>query len=424
MTDSNAPFNSAAAASEDARLVALRQRLGRLEGFLRDDPSNGALLIDAFETALSCGEWERARLHLQHGQALDAEPLAWRLREGDFWLAQQRYDEALAVLDVLAKTPQPPAGFAQVLLHNLAFIEFRQGHFSECIDRLAPTLEALAEAPSDAATHPLATTRALQQLWLRAMHHDGQLDRAMAWTRAAEQRRALDAQAAGVASLIAIDASDLAAAQRWSSASLSSDSPFDHPVEALVAQASLALAARDAKLAAQLADVALQRQPGDGRAWSTRGFAALLGGDLVAARAAFDKAVWAMASHIGTWHGLGWTQILQGDLAGARASFETALALDRNFAESHGGLAVVLAGQSLRQEAAEHAELALRLDKSNLSGRYAQALLSGEVKDANDLQRFARRLFGGRAGPLGEDMAELFQPSAMPAPKPPADEER
>lgn len=423
MTDSNAPSISVAASSHDARFAAVRQRLDRLEGFLREDPSNGALLIDAFETALSCGEWERARSHLQQGQALNAEPLAWRLREGDFWLAQQRYDEALDVLEALQKTPRPPAGFAEVLLHNLAFIEFRRGRYAECTTRLGPTLEALAGSEPDTDARPMLATRALQQLWLRSMHHDGQLDRAMAWARAAEQQRVLDAQAAGVASLIAIDASDFAAAQRWSSASLSSDSPADHPVEALVARASLALAARDAKLAAQLADVALQRQPGDGRAWSTRGFAALLGGDLVAARGAFEKAVSAMANHIGTWHGFGWTQILQGDLAGARASFDTALALDRNFAESHGGLAVVLATQSLRQEAEVHAELALRLDKSNMSGRYAQALLSGEVKEANDLQRFARRLFGGRAGPLGGDMADLFQPSAALVTKSPPDAE-
>lgn len=417
MTDSTAPSISSSVSADDDRFAALRQRLGRLEGFLREDPSNGALLIDAFETALSCSEWTRARLHLQHGQTLNAEPLAWQLREGDFWLAQQRYDEALAVLEVLAKTPHPPVGFADVLLHNLAFIEFRRGRFADCIARLSPTLDAPAKVASHSDAHPAAATRALQQLWLRAMHHDGQLDRAMIWMRAAEQQHALDAQAAGVASLIAIDASDFAAAQRWSSLSLSNDSPADHPVEALVAQASLALAARDAKLAGQLADVALQRQPGDGRAWSTRGFAALLGGDLVAARGAFDKAVSAMASHIGTWHGLGWTQILQGDLAGARESFDTALALDRNFAESHGGMAVVLAMLSLRQEAEEHAELALRLDRSNLSGRYAQALLSGEVKDAADLQRFARRLFGGRAGPLGGDMADLFQPPAASATK-------
>jgi tetratricopeptide (TPR) repeat protein len=239
----------------------------------------------------------------------------------------------------------------------------------------------------------------------------------MAWARQAEQQGSLDVQAAGIASLIAIDASDFAAAQRWSVGSLSEGSPAEHPVESLVTQASIALAARDAVRAVQFADAALQRQPGDGRAWSTRGFAALLANDLSAAHTAFVKAVSAMAQHIGTWHGLGWTQILQGDLDGARSSFDTALALDRNFAESHGGLAVVLAMQSQRQAAQEHAELALRLDKANLSGRYAQALLSGEVKDAKDVQRFARRLLGGRVGPLGEDMGDIFKsPDANAAP--------
>jgi tetratricopeptide (TPR) repeat protein len=145
-----------------------------------------------------------------------------------------------------------------------------------------------------------------------------------------------------------------------------------------------------------------------------RGFAALLANDLPGARAAFLKAVAAMPQHIGTWHGLGWTQIVQGDLAAAHSSFNTALALDRNFAESHGGLAVVLALQSKREMAAEHAELALRLDRANLSGRYAQALLSGEVKDASEVQRFARRLLGGRVGPLGGDMGDIFAPEATP----------
>jgi len=401
MTDSNALFLSAA-----------RQRLERLEGFLRDDPSNNALLIDAFETALSCSEWERAQFHLKHGQSLPDEPLAWRLREGDFWLAQQRYDEALEVLEALAKAPAPPVGLAEVLLHNLAFIELRRGRYAECVNRLAPMLEGQGGAGQGAGDRPPVTNRALQQVWLRALHHDGQLDRAMDWARKAEQRSSLDVQAAGVASLIAVDSSDFATAQRWSTASLNEDSPADHPVESLVTQASIALAARDAGRAIQFADAALKRQPADGRAWSMRGFAALLANDVGGALAAFLKAVAAMPQHIGTWHGLGWTQIVQKDFDAAHHSFNTALVLDRNFAESHGGLAVVLAMQSKRQAAAEHAELALRLDKANLSGRYAQALLSGEVKDASDVQRFARRLLGGRTGPLGGDMGDIIAPEA------------
>lgn len=412
MTDTTATTAAPPSLRDDPRVVAALRRLDRLDRFLREDPSNNSLLIDAFETALSCGEWERAEFHLRHAQSLQADPLAWRLREGDFWLAQQRYDEALAVLEALAGTPQPPLGFADVLLHNLAFIELRRGRYAECVTRLAPVLDAQA-APSTSDA-PVAA-RALQQLWLRSLHHDGQLKRAMAWTAGAEQQGRLDPQAAGIASLIAIDASDFAAAERWSNTSLAAGTPAEQPMEAFVTKASLALAARDAAGASQFADAALQRYPGDGRAWSTRGFAALLVGDLNGAHSAFRQALAVMAQHIGTWHGLGWTQILQSDLAGARESFETALALDRNFAESHGGLAVVLAMQSHRAEAQEHAEFALRLDKANLSGRYAQALLSGEVKDAKDVQRFARRLMGGRPGPLGGDMGDLFaSPDAQP----------
>ncbi|QRY35499.1 hypothetical protein JVX96_29785 (plasmid) [Variovorax sp. PDNC026] len=402
MTDSHAPSLSAA-----------RLRLERLEGFLREDPSNNALLIDAFETALACGEWDRAHACLQRGQTLGADPLAWRLREGDYWLAQQRYDESLEVLESLANTPSPPSGFTDVLVHNLAFVEFRRGRFDTCIHRLEPTLESTRKTEhgtyANAGQQPRTAIRALQQLWLRALHHDGQIERAMAWARRAEQEDALDVQAGGIASLIAVDASDFAAAQKWSTASLNDGSPLDHPVESLVAQASIALAAHDAAQAVKFTNAALQRQPGDGRAWSARGFAALLANDVAGAHSAFVKAVAAMPKHIGTWHGLGWTQILQGDLDAALGSFKAALEFDRNFAESQGGLAVVLTLQSQRQAAQEHAELALRLDKANLSGRYAQALLSGEVNDAKDVQRFARRLLAGRTGPLGGDMGDLFR---------------
>lgn len=408
MTDTTSTSTSDASPYDDPRTVAARQRLDRLDGYLRNDPRNNAMLIDAFETALACGEWERAEFHLRHAQSLQADGLAWRLREDDFWLAQQRYDDAQSVLESLAGTPSPPPGFADVVLHNLAFIDMRRGQPGICVDRLAPRLEGSAHAAADAAQPAPIAERALQQVWLRALHHDGQFDRAIGWTLENERQGRLDPQAAGVAGLIAIDAADFAAAQRWSGLSLSNGDASDQPVETFVTQASLALAARNAERARQLAEVALQRNPGDGRAWSTWGFAALLGGDLNAATDAFHRALAVMGQHIGTWHGLGWARILQGKLPEARATFETALDLDRNFAESHGGLAVVLAMQSEREKAQEHAELALRLDRANVSGRYAQALLSGEVKDAKDLQRLARRLLGGRSSPLGGDMGEMF----------------
>ena len=53
MTDTSARNSPSAPVGEEPRAVAARQRLERLDGFLRHDPANNALLIDAFETALS-----------------------------------------------------------------------------------------------------------------------------------------------------------------------------------------------------------------------------------------------------------------------------------------------------------------------------------------------------------------------------------
>ncbi|MDN8618025.1 hypothetical protein [Variovorax ginsengisoli] len=395
MTELNAP-NS-----------AVVQRLERLDGYLRADPGNNALLIDAFETALACGDWGRAGIYLAQGQALEAERLAWNLREADLWLAQQRYDEAVAVLEALGQTPHPPAGLREVLLHNLAFVDLRRGRFRECIARLAGSMELSSPPAPGGDEPPLTTTGALQQLWLRALHQEGELTRAIRWAQGAEREGRLDWRAAGVASLIAIDASEFGAAQRWCAVSLEGRAPREIPVESFVTQASLALAGQDAARATQFTEAALALSPGDGRAWSTRGFAALLAGELGPARAAFLRAVSAMPKHIGTWHGLGWAQILGGELPGARQSFETALALDRNFAESHGGLAVVLAMQEQRTDAEAHIALALKLDPQNVSGRYASALLEGGARSADDLQRLARRLLRGRAAPLGGDMGDI-----------------
>jgi tetratricopeptide (TPR) repeat protein len=408
---------------------AVRQRLDRLEGFLRSDPSNAALRVDVFETALRCGEWGRAEVHLRQGQTQAADALSWALKEGDFWLAQKNHVQAREVLLRLVGIADAPPGFADVVLHNMAYIDFCEGQFPACVQRLAPRLEPGEYPPmTDTTSDALIAQRldsaiepALQQLWLRALHHAGELDRATAWLSWAEQTQQLDARAAGVASLIALDNSRIDMAQRWSLAALSSQQPQDRPIEALVTQASLALAAQDAPRATQLADAALQINPGDGRAWSARAFADLLAGDLPRAQTHFHQALQTMPSHIGTWHGLAWTQLLSQDLAAAQASFEQALAMDRNFAESHGGLAVVLAMRGQEAAAREHIELAMRLDRSNLSGQYARALLSGETRDAAAVQRLAKRLLGGRAGPLGGSMADWLRPAGASDESQPSD---
>lgn len=396
---------------------AARARLDRLEQFLQDDAGNLTLLGDAFETALRCQEWERAEFHLRHGIAASGLAPAWLLKEGDFWLAQSRYPEATDVLERLQRLDNPPPGFPAVVAHNLAFIDSARGAWPASVERLAPMLEPVGlETLHAMGAAGDAAAAAMQSLWLRGLHHTGQLERALAWTLSAEAARSLQPAAAGVASLIAFDAGDLAAADRWSALDLAHATTESRPVEALTTQGSLALAAGNYPLARARIDQALSISPADGRAWSMRAFADLADGDLAAAETQFDRAIVTMPGHVGTWHGKGWTHILQRRLDAAQAAFEQALVLDRTFAESHGGLAVVLALRGMAEPAREHIELAKRLDKANLSGRYAQALLDGSAADVEAFSKLVQRLLAGRTTLQGGGMAELVARRAQRGP--------
>ena len=390
--------------------VDATHRLARLEGYLREDPANPRLLAEAFDCALQSAAWDRAEFHLRHALALGIARSDWLLREGQWLIAQGRWREAEAhLLAVSAQLEGSPARRA-TLAHDLAYVALRLGDHAAGIERLAPLVEGDASSPG--AADAVVVDASVEVTWLRLLHHAGQLDRAMAWLRAREGRGTLRTGPAGVGSLIALDDGDYAASLRWSDASLNGDLFVE---EALVARASLALAARDAALANRLLAAALHTHPDDGRVLSALGFAHLLDQQLPAARAAFDRATSLIPGHIGTWHGLGWAALSQHDLPAARQAFESALRIDRNFAESHGGMAVVCALAGDEPGARAAVARALGLDPHSLSARYAEALLKGEARDVASLRRLAERLFVGQRAPLGGAMSDAI---GTPAPKP------
>ena len=358
-------------------------------------------MAEAFATALSIAAWDRAEFHLRHAQAIGLAPALWRLHEAHWLLAQHQWPEARVVLESLLEATGAAAPERLTIVHDLAYINLREGQYDAGLARLGPYVEpAMGEGEIAAAPAPL------QVLWLRLLHGGGHLARAIEWLRARETNGSIDAPVAGVASLIALDEGDFEASLRWAEASLRDASP---PVEALVARASLALAEQKAPLARQLLARALQANPADGRTWSAMGFAELLDQHLGPARAAFERAVQAMPDHIGTWHGLGWTAIAQRELGAARAAFEAALELDRNFAESHGGAAVVSAMAGRPDDAKTEIARALGLDRACLSARYAEALLAGDARDVDAVVRLGERLLGGRSGPLGGDLMGMLR---------------
>lgn len=397
------------AASLSAGASGDASRLDRLESYLRNDPANESLLAEAFTAALRCGAWDRAEFHLRHARALWPQSPTWALRETEGALARGDLDAARQLLSELQTWPDAPRAFSDAVLHNLAFIDFQENRPADCVERLAPRMEAAA-SPSQAGD--AQTPAALDVLWLRALHHAGDPGRAVQWAQVREQAGVLAPEAAGIAGLAALDAEQVADAARWAAQALGAE-PEKPPLEALVTRSSLALAETDAPTARAFAEAALARQPGDGRARSALAFAQLLAGDIPGAIQEFRAALQSMPGHIGTWHGLGWAQIVAQDLAGARASFEHALELDRNFGESHGGLAVVFALLQDEPSARAHIERAARLGGGSLAGRFAEAVLWGEANPEN-FARLAERILGGQTSPGGSSMLDVVMAALRP----------
>lgn len=359
--------------------------LAQLEGFLAQDPDNDGLRAEAFQTALRLGERDRAQDHLRVGLSSGVNPLAWRLHQAHWLMAAHDWEAARKELSSLEVEAGAPAELVACAIQDQAQIALRQRDAEHGLSLLARVMpNPLTEAPVDPA---------MQVLWLRLMHHANKLDEAMAAARKWAQARALSVDAAGVASLMALDAEDAVLSRAWADAALAQQ---PRQMEALVARASIALAEQAPQKSKDLLTVALQLNPDDGRALSTWAFAEMLAGELSQARQTFSRALHNMPEHIGTWHGLGWAALMQDDLPAARAAFDQSLALDRNFAESHGGLASVLARSGDRGGAQAAIEIALRLDRTCLSAHYARAVLDGTANDAQALQKLALRLMAAR----------------------------
>jgi tetratricopeptide (TPR) repeat protein len=351
-------------------------RLAQLERYLAEDATNLALLGDACDAALHAGEKERAEAHLQAAQRLGAESTDWTARAARVAIARGNWADALLLLQRLHEE----VGEHPVIAHDIAFVRFREGDFAGCRAALTPWLQQAVEPE---------TSSALQVLWLRAGHHLGLLAEAAQWALEQADLGRLQPAAAGVASLIAIDLGDFVRARELADQAIEGASPLS---EALLARACVAIAERDAATAQGLLRKALELNPQEGRTWSTLGMASLQAQDLPQARVQFARATTLMPRHIGTWHGLGWTCLLLQDWPAALAAFQQALALDPNFGESHGAVGLALSLASRHDEAEPCLARADRLDRGNVTGRFARALARGKLHDRAALHELAARL--------------------------------
>jgi len=329
-------------------------RTARLRGFLQTDPGNTELALALADELLRGGQPSEAREVLSSHPSV-VEPVVQHrlaqiaLAQGDYVDARERLQSLLA---------HAPA--SATIVHDLAFALIglrRLDEAAECLDRHGFAHE------SDLAIALLRARLAMLQ---------GRFGDAVGQLQALAGRSPDDAQVLGVLALALFDDGRESEARVPAQRAIALDAE-QH--EALLALGSLSLSRHDADEAGPLFILALRRHPGSGRALSGLGQSLLLRGELPNGEFALERATVAMPEHLGTWHALAWSQLLQGKRDDAEHSYQQAYELDRNFGESHGGLALVAAlkGDAATAEAA--IKRALRLDPQSPTAHYARIVL-------------------------------------------------
>jgi tetratricopeptide (TPR) repeat protein len=384
------------AAMADAPHHALR--LERLLGYLAQDPLNRSLRKDAAREAIEAGDWDRAcevldaglRLHPDDGGLLALTGFA-QLRTGEPGRAERSLDAAIR-----------HGWDGPELRYKLALALFLQGRHHEALLQLDP--------PGIA--HALPTAQLLKA---RCRHHLGQSDEAMADCAGYLARAPRDADGQGLLALLAHERGERERAHVHAELALAAN---PGQPEALLARAGLQNDDGDIEAAIATFDHLLLAVPDCGRGWFGRALAHTRRHRLDAAARDIEQAARHLGGHIGTWHVMGWLRILENDATGAGVAFAKALALDRNFAETHGALAVVAALEGREAEARNAIRRAQRLDPQALSALYAELVLrqrAGDVRGAQTLfESFLDRPVAGGDGPWRALLARHMESLGVP----------
>lgn len=114
-----------------------------------------------------------------------------------------------------------------------------------------------------------------------------------------------------------------------------------------------------------------------------------------------------MPNHIGTWHALAGCPIILRQRLVATDSLDAAFQIDRNFTETHGGLAVLKIMQKRVSDAKPLIQKALRLNPESHAGRFAQGLPDDRKGDPDLVSEIVERIMDSAVGPHGKILKDI-----------------
>ena len=336
-----------------------QKRLALLETYLRQDPGNESLRAEFIDQLIQAGRFDDAQVHAETALRLSPGDAPSRYRLAVIEHHSNRLQEARDLLAGLVAdgVVEPAVRF------ELARVQSARNELDAC----AQTLRALAEQEL-----PEFLAAQVALLHVRLLHRQGDLEGAVAHAERFLKAAPDSPEVTAALATLYLDGQrvqDAAALYQRAEAA----GPLNS--EMLAAGGFVALDAADLAAAQQRFEHSLSISPGLGRSLLGLGLVHAAAGRLGPATTALGEATRSMPTHLGSWHALAWMQLLGKDVDAAERSFNEALAVDRTFGDTHGGLAIVAALRGDRATAEGHIRTGQRLDRRSLNVGLASTLL-------------------------------------------------
>lgn len=357
-------------AQPDQELI---ERIARFKRFLEVDPENVSLLIDLGDLEHKAGHLDEAEKLLQRAIALQPDSEKALSRQGNLKISQLRFSEAEATFRLLiTAAPDSPD---PALLHNLGLTLAYQDRWQEALENFAMAREGGVQD----AENPLFQAYCLINLG-RTQEVEGLLISAL---EGCEDDRVI-----GRSALLQMEYLDFNTAVQTAEQALAKN---PDNIDANVVTSSWLMEQQDVDEAAPQIERILKLEPDNHRALLNRALVQMYNQEIPAAIDTFKRVLELTPRVVGTWVALGWAYIANNDLHNAEQTFKKGLEIDRNFGETHGGLATVYALQGRLDDSRREAKLATGLNKGGFGAVYANSLVL-EQKGKRDA---AVRLLGG-----------------------------
>ena len=358
-------------------------KLAALLSFLKQDPDNLTLILEAAETALDEGQPKITKSLLERHASL--EPLSKKglYLSGLTAMKTSQFDTAASIFKNLLETETGDTA----IRFNLAWSQAMLKNFDEASAALDETTLA---------SHPQAA-----MLDIQILHEQGEFEKAMTKAKLHLKNHKDHAGLLAAISVLALDIEDPQMAKECALKA------GNHP-DALTTLGVLALGNERNVEALTLFEAAMDINAHGPRTWIGMGLSQLSAGDNVAAAANIDKGAELFKTHIGSWIAAGWAHFVLENYKTSRVRFEKALSLDRNFAESHGSLAVLDVIEGHIDQARQSAKTATLLDKECFSAALAGTLILSSQGNAAAAKKIFDRAINTPIDDTGRTIARTL----------------